>query len=143
MDGPNSPSSLLPRRPSRRVGRTPLFDAKGPTRKCVPERDVGKHANSGRSCGEECSSSRKVNSARMSRETQGRSHGPSSISARDLAEQGWSSRLAAALSALDLEACALCVCDVNSDDQVTAVDALVVLRLAVGLAADLNCRICS
>jgi Cys-rich repeat protein len=42
-------------------------------------------------------------------------------------------------SAVGLEQCGLCVCDVNSSDTVTAVDALAALRLVVRLPEVLSC----
>jgi len=42
-------------------------------------------------------------------------------------------------SAVDLEQCTLCVCDVNNNGQVTAVDALIVERLVVRLPGVLDC----
>lgn len=42
-------------------------------------------------------------------------------------------------AAVELENCALCVCDVNNDGRITAVDALIIARNVVGLPAVLNC----
>ena len=38
--------------------------------------------------------------------------------------------------------CEPCICDVNDSGELTASDALIVLKAAVGLAADLDCPQC-
>ncbi len=45
-------------------------------------------------------------------------------------------------TSVELEECALCVCDVNESGDVTATDALLVLQLAVGLPVTANCVDC-
>ena len=42
-------------------------------------------------------------------------------------------------AAVELESCALCVCDVNHSGTITAVDALIIARNVVGLPAVLDC----
>jgi hypothetical protein len=42
-------------------------------------------------------------------------------------------------TSVDLEVCGLCVCDVNSNSQITAVDALKLLRSVVRLPETLEC----
>ena len=55
------------------------------------------------------------------------------------AEPGASDALFALRAAVGIQACDLEVCDVNGNASVSTVDALVVLRVAVGLAATLAC----
>jgi len=40
---------------------------------------------------------------------------------------------------VQLETCSMCECDVNGDGLITVIDALTVLRLTVGLDANLEC----
>jgi hypothetical protein len=45
-------------------------------------------------------------------------------------------------AAVGSESCAACVCDADGSGSVNAVDALLVLRIAVGIAGDLECPPC-
>ena len=45
-------------------------------------------------------------------------------------------------TSVELEECALCVCDVNESGGVTATDAMLVLQLAVGLPVTVSCSYC-
>jgi hypothetical protein len=46
-------------------------------------------------------------------------------------------------SAVDIEGCRLCICDVDGSGKTNSTDALLTLRSAVGLETDVNCRECS
>ncbi len=51
--------------------------------------------------------------------------------------------LAVLRAAVKLEACGLCVCDVDGNERVVTTDALAVLQNAVGRPVDLTCDVCS
>ncbi len=54
-----------------------------------------------------------------------------------------SDALIALRTAVGSQACANCICDVDSSSQVTATDALLLLRTAVGAGSPLHCPVCS